>query len=108
VPADSMPNLAHLGANSEVRLPLARAQSMIRAKLQTEGWRMVVTGHSLGAAVACMLSFHLKDLFPGEPAVFGFCLYSVDVRVGGWVGRWVGGMRPGLCVRGTCALAQCS
>ena len=25
---------------------------------------MVVTGHSLGAAVACLLSFHLREAFP--------------------------------------------
>ncbi|GAB4819117.1 hypothetical protein N2152v2_006163 [Parachlorella kessleri] len=59
-----VPNLSQMGANAEVRLSLQRAQTLMSVKLQREGWQLVVTGHSLGAAVACMLAFHLKDLFP--------------------------------------------
>ncbi|KDD75293.1 hypothetical protein H632_c761p0, partial [Helicosporidium sp. ATCC 50920] len=33
----------------------------IREALARPGWKVVVTGHSLGAAVACMLSFHLRE-----------------------------------------------
>ncbi|KAL6777560.1 hypothetical protein ACKKBG_A14745 [Auxenochlorella protothecoides x Auxenochlorella symbiontica] len=41
--------------------PLSVARAILRSK---RGWRVVVTGHSLGAAVACMLSFQLRDQFP--------------------------------------------
>lgn len=36
-----------------------------RSKLQLAGWRFVVTGHSLGAAVATLLGMHLRQQFPG-------------------------------------------
>ncbi|GAB4821005.1 hypothetical protein N2152v2_008051 [Parachlorella kessleri] len=62
--AGSMPDIAGMQDHAEVRLPLNRAQSVIQAKVQQEGWRVVVTGHSLGAAVACLLGFHLREVFP--------------------------------------------
>lgn len=40
---------------------LKRARRVIRT---CRGWSLVVTGHSLGAAVACMLGFQLSDQFP--------------------------------------------
>ena len=61
-----MPDIAAMEAHTEVLLPLNRAKSVIQAKVQQEGWQVVVTGHSLGAAVACLLGFHLRELFPGE------------------------------------------
>ena len=51
-----------------------------RSKLQQQGWKVVVTGHSLGAAVACMLGMQLRERFAGEakpsPAVC-VCLRSL-------------------------------
>lgn len=38
-----------------------------RSKLQLRGWKMVVTGHSLGAAVATLLGMQLRERFAGEP-----------------------------------------
>ena len=34
-----------------------------RSKLQQEGWKFVVTGHSLGSAVATLLGMHLRERF---------------------------------------------
>jgi hypothetical protein len=64
--AGGLPDVASLQANAEVRLPLDRAKSILRSKLREGGWQLVVTGHSLGAAVACMLAFHLREDFPGR------------------------------------------
>ncbi|GAB4816306.1 hypothetical protein N2152v2_003352 [Parachlorella kessleri] len=62
--AEALPDVARLSPSSEVRLPLSRAHTMLRSCLRSDGWQLVVTGHSLGAAVACMLSFQLRDRFP--------------------------------------------
>lgn len=37
-----------------------------RSKLQLRGWKVVVTGHSLGAAVATLLGMQLRERFAGE------------------------------------------
>ncbi len=57
-------DLKKLDDDDEISLPLDRAQSVIYEKLNTEGWRLLVTGHSLGAAVASLVSFHLYEKFP--------------------------------------------
>lgn len=56
--------LRTLAAGDEVELPLGRALSLLRRRVRTQGWGLVVTGHSLGAAVASVLSFHLRAHFP--------------------------------------------
>ena len=33
---------------------------------ESQGWKLVVTGHSLGAGVAALLSLKLQHVFPGE------------------------------------------
>jgi len=57
-------DLNDLDDDDEISLPLDRAQSVIYEKLNTKGWRLLVTGHSLGAAVASLVSFHLYEKFP--------------------------------------------
>jgi sn1-specific diacylglycerol lipase len=42
---------------------LSRAQSMVSEAVAGQGWGVVVTGHSLGAAVATMISFKLRAYF---------------------------------------------
>jgi sn1-specific diacylglycerol lipase len=34
-----------------------------RSKLRLQGWKVVVTGHSLGAAVATLLGMQLRERF---------------------------------------------
>jgi hypothetical protein len=55
--------LASLRSDREVELPIERAQTMLRSKLQLRGWKVVVTGHSLGAAVATLLGMQLRERF---------------------------------------------
>jgi sn1-specific diacylglycerol lipase len=62
--AQKSPDLNNLDDEDEIILPLDRAQSVIHEKLNTKGWRLLVTGHSLGAAVASLVSFHLYEKFP--------------------------------------------
>ncbi len=38
--------------------------------LLAQGWKLVVTGHSLGAGVAALLSLRLRSSFPGTAAWF--------------------------------------
>ncbi|KAL4537144.1 hypothetical protein Ndes2526B_g04945 [Nannochloris sp. 'desiccata'] len=56
--------LRTLGDDDKVDLDLNRAQSVVDEALNNQGWNVVVTGHSLGAAVACMMSFELRQYFP--------------------------------------------
>ena len=37
--------------------------------LTLQGWKLVVTGHSLGAGVAALLSLRLRSSFPGKTAI---------------------------------------
>ena len=34
-------------------------------RLHLEGWKLVMTGHSLGAGVAALISLKLRPAFPG-------------------------------------------
>ena len=34
-----------------------------------QGWRLMVTGHSLGAGAAALLTLALKDRFPSAPCL---------------------------------------
>lgn len=56
--------LESLHDNDEVELPLERAHSALSAVASDTKWKLVITGHSLGAAVATIISFHLKERFP--------------------------------------------
>lgn len=56
--------LRTLRRDDEVELDLGHAQSVVGEAVGVQGWRVVVTGHSLGAAVACMMSFQLREYFP--------------------------------------------
>ncbi|KAI3429289.1 hypothetical protein D9Q98_005385 [Chlorella vulgaris] len=56
-------HILSMDAEREVQLPLQRAQTILREKLQLDGWKMVVTGHSLGAAVATLLGMQLRERF---------------------------------------------
>jgi len=61
---DMLEQLASLRPEDAVVLPLERAQSVIHDKLSTHGWKLTITGHSLGAAVGSLLALHLKQEFP--------------------------------------------
>eukprot|EP00890_Picochlorum_soloecismus_P001316 jgi/Picsp_1/2185/NSC_05650-R1_sn1-specific diacylglycerol lipase alpha-like len=51
--------------NDSNSCPYRRAREILfRNRLANSNWGVVVTGHSLGAAVATMLSFKLKQYFP--------------------------------------------
>jgi len=69
---EMMERLQTLNDDDDVGLSLDRAKSVVNEAVAGLGWRVVVTGHSLGAAVACMLSFHLKQYFPSLRC-FAFC-----------------------------------
>lgn len=57
------------GASLEERLSPADYQAMLReAELDCRGWSLVVTGHSLGAAVAALVGMHFRSWAPGERA----------------------------------------
>ena len=56
----------------EMKLDLQRAQTMVGEAVGAKGWGVVITGHSLGAAVACMMSFQLRQYFP-DLRCFAFC-----------------------------------
>jgi hypothetical protein len=64
--------LRTLGDDDKVDLDLNRAQSVVDEALNNQGWNVVVTGHSLGAAVACMMSFGLRQYFPTLQC-YAFC-----------------------------------
>jgi sn1-specific diacylglycerol lipase len=59
--------------NDKIDLDLSRAQSVVDEALNNQGWNVVVTGHSLGAAVACMISFELRQYFPSLHC-YAFCV----------------------------------
>eukprot|EP00890_Picochlorum_soloecismus_P006596 jgi/Picsp_1/761/NSC_04250-R1_sn1-specific diacylglycerol lipase beta len=46
-----------------ISFSLSRAKSMVSEAVAGQGWGVVVTGHSLGAAVATMISFKLRTDF---------------------------------------------
>lgn len=53
-----------LRQDEDVHLPIHRAQSIVH-EAAGKGWDLIVTGHSLGAAVASLISFNLRERFPG-------------------------------------------
>ena len=53
--------LSQLDEEDEVILSCERAKIIIKKLLAKEGWRVVITGHSLGAAVASLVSFRLLE-----------------------------------------------
>ncbi len=44
------------------------AAAIMKRGLHERGWKLVVTGHSLGAGVAALLSLKLRHVFPGAGA----------------------------------------
>ena len=41
--------------------------AIVQRKLDCRGWRLVVTGHSLGAGAAALIAMRLHSRFPGAP-----------------------------------------
>ncbi|KAL0048262.1 hypothetical protein WJX82_011336 [Trebouxia sp. C0006] len=48
------------------------AADIIKRGLNKEGWKLVITGHSLGAGAAALIALKLKDRFP-EVKCWAFC-----------------------------------
>ena len=42
--------------------------ALVQRKLDCKGWRLVVTGHSLGAGAAALIALHLYGRFPSASA----------------------------------------
>eukprot|EP00890_Picochlorum_soloecismus_P005063 jgi/Picsp_1/5558/NSC_02917-R1_sn1-specific diacylglycerol lipase beta len=57
--------LSKLDEEDEVVLSCERANAIIKYLLSKKGWKVVITGHSLGAAVASLVSFRLLETCPG-------------------------------------------
>ena len=60
------PDMEHsrsMHSDVNISFSLSRAQSMVSEAVAGQGWGVVVTGHSLGAAVATMISFKLRSYF---------------------------------------------
>lgn len=57
-------NLKALSQRNEVQFPLERAQSALFEALEILNYDIIVTGHSLGAAVASMISVRLRETYP--------------------------------------------
>ena len=49
--------------------------ALIQRKLDCKGWRLVVTGHSLGAGAAALIALHLYGRFPSAPCSLRALLY---------------------------------
>lgn len=65
-------------AAGEVQLEPADYQRVLAERgVDCRGWKLVVTGHSLGAAVAALVGMQLRDWYPGG-------------STGEWVAGWVG------------------
>jgi sn1-specific diacylglycerol lipase len=56
--------LSQLDEEDEVVLSCERANAIIKNLLAKGGWKIVVTGHSLGAAVASLVSFRVLETCP--------------------------------------------
>ena len=52
------------------------AAAIMKRGIQGQGWKLVVTGHSLGAGVAALLSLKLRNSFPGA----GHAVVLVNTR----------------------------
>lgn len=61
---DHNQEIENLGQDEDVNLSISRARSIVH-EAAGKGWNLVVTGHSLGAAVASLISFNLRERFPG-------------------------------------------
>ncbi|KAI8106170.1 hypothetical protein M9435_000717 [Picochlorum sp. BPE23] len=57
-------NLKALSRRNEVQFPLERAQAALFEALEVLKYDIIVTGHSLGAAVASMISMCLRETYP--------------------------------------------
>ena len=45
--------------------------ALMQRKLDCRGWRLVVTGHSLGAGAAALIALHLYGRFQSAPSLPG-------------------------------------
>ena len=41
--------------------------ALMQRKLDCRNWRLVLTGHSLGAGAAALIALHLRGRFSSEP-----------------------------------------
>ena len=57
-------HLSTLSQDSEVEFSMERAASAVYEATELNDWGIVVTGHSLGAAVASVVSMNLIDTYP--------------------------------------------
>lgn len=68
--ADAAPDLSHMSADAEVKLPLKRAQSVIRSRLQTEGWQVGCEGQAglrgLGSCPGHQALPHMAGMWPAS------------------------------------------
>ena len=50
--------------------------AIVQRKLDCRGWRLVVTGHSLGAGAAALIAMRLHGRFPGAPPPLRPCRHG--------------------------------
>lgn len=56
--------LESLSDQDEVHFSAQRACAILNKAVFEEGWKVTITGHSLGAAVSCLLSFYMQERVP--------------------------------------------
>lgn len=72
VPGDTMAHKGMIEGAAYIERKLRQRRVLRRALLRFPHYGLVLTGHSLGAGVACLLGFKLRPRFP-ELKVYAFC-----------------------------------
>ncbi|XP_048518844.1 diacylglycerol lipase-beta isoform X2 [Dendroctonus ponderosae] len=72
VPSDTMAHKGMIEGAAYIERKLRQRRILQRAQLMFPHYGLVLTGHSLGAGVACLLGFKLRPRFP-ELKVYAFC-----------------------------------